>query len=551
MTTPSSLRLPPAVARPALYAVLAVLGMWLITGDALAQTNDPAAALQSGILDRIKDKSVQWSPILLRYARTLFWTLAVIEFVWAFHPLVFKGADIGEILGDLVRVVLTIGFFLFLMESFTSIGPAIVDSLQIAGSNAAGVPKELPPGKVFHRGMDLGMVILDTPVGYNPIDAVPKAIGLVVAAAVIFLSFAFIAAFIAVTLVQSWVVIYGGVLFMGLGGSRWTREYAVSVVKYCLGVGAKLFVMVLIVGLVSDVALEWSNDYRNNPNEASMWTIVALAAICAYLVKTLPEMFMGMISGTSTDSGHSVGGLVAGAVAASVAAASMTKAVAGSVTSTTGSSSGGGLAHSLNSSLAHGPTSSSVPSSMQHGAPGSPGSAPQAAHTAGYRIGGGIGQPSTRSAPAVSPLGDSFTSRPQGGAANERDNLSGPASDAQSPERRAVASLAKAGTSVATAADIALRSAGTLAGLAMPGAEGAPTLSGVSTPAPAPDEDHEGHTKPPASVESAENIIRPATSPSEPPQAAYSATGAVSARSLGALRVPGMNTPSTPEGGAA
>lgn len=46
----------------------------------------------------------------------LFWLLASIQFVWTFMPLVMKQADFGEIVGELLRFVLVMGFFLAVMQ---------------------------------------------------------------------------------------------------------------------------------------------------------------------------------------------------------------------------------------------------------------------------------------------------------------------------------------------------------------------------------------------------------------------------------------------------
>ena len=60
--------------------------------------------------------------------------------------------------------------------------------------------------------------------------------------------FTFIAALVFVTLVEAYVIINAAVLFMGFGGSQWTREYALAPIRYAVAVGAKLFVLTLIVG---------------------------------------------------------------------------------------------------------------------------------------------------------------------------------------------------------------------------------------------------------------------------------------------------------------
>jgi type IV secretion system protein TrbL len=105
----------------------------------------------------------------------------------------------------------------------------------------------------------------------------------------------------------------------GFGGSQWTREYALAPIRYAVAVGAKLFVLTLIVGLIMQVSAEWSAAYTND--EASLMTLVGLSLVCAYLTKTIPELIGGMISGTSMGGGSAIGGMAAAGAAGAAAAA--------------------------------------------------------------------------------------------------------------------------------------------------------------------------------------------------------------------------------------
>lgn len=85
------------------------------------------------------------------------------------------------------------------------------------------------------------------------------------------------------TLVEAYVVINASVLFMAFGASQWTREYTLAVIRYTVSVGAKLFIVTLIVGLILSVAEKWQAAHTND--EASLMTLVGLSLICAYLRK--------------------------------------------------------------------------------------------------------------------------------------------------------------------------------------------------------------------------------------------------------------------------
>ena len=65
--------------------------------------------------------------------------------------------------------------------------------------------------------------------------------------------FAIIAALLIVALVEFYIVVSAGVLFMGFGGSKWTKDFALKILVYVVSVGAKLFVMQLLIGLGQQV----------------------------------------------------------------------------------------------------------------------------------------------------------------------------------------------------------------------------------------------------------------------------------------------------------
>ncbi|WP_419825195.1 hypothetical protein [Yersinia rohdei] len=75
-----------------IIAIFAWLGIFLIAGNASAAEVDLAHSDTSmqGLLDLIIEASNSWGPRLHGYAVTIFWSLALIQFIWTFVPLVFK-----------------------------------------------------------------------------------------------------------------------------------------------------------------------------------------------------------------------------------------------------------------------------------------------------------------------------------------------------------------------------------------------------------------------------------------------------------------------------
>jgi len=109
-----------------------------------------------------------------------------------------------------------------------------------------------------------------------------------------------------------------------------------------MAIGAKLFVLTLLVGLIMSVASQWEAVYRND--NASVLTIVGLTLMCAYLTKSLAESVQGMIAGTSMGGGHAIGSMAALALAGGAMAAGGAGAagVAGDAGEAAGGSAGSG-----------------------------------------------------------------------------------------------------------------------------------------------------------------------------------------------------------------
>ena len=519
-----------------LWVVLLLLASFAFASNAsAADLHDPSGSF-TGLLDLVKNSAAQWDGKLRGYAKTLFWLLASIQFVWTFMPLVFRQADFGEIVGELIRFILVIGFFYALLLFSAEWADKVVDSFRTAGASAAGLgTSQIRPGDIFGTSIELANTIGDVET-WNPLTATMVAL----AGLLVLLCFAFIAAFMGLTIIESYVVINASVLFMGFGASQWTREYALAIVRYAVSVGAKLFVLTLIVGLIVDSAKTWQAAY--NHDDASMWTMVGLALVCAYLAKTIPELVAGMISGTSMGGGSAIGGMAA-AGAAGAAAAIATIATAGAAAPAAagalGAAGSGGAAGTGGGGAASGLGASTGGQAAAKGAssagarvggsaaPQSPGPAPQqpssgvqqAAKQAGKAAQGGDDDKGQQTAAGAQ--------TPPAGNADASASSSAPSASAQSPAAQAGEGQgeAKSGVSGHQIASGITRGAGILSAIAVPGMEGAAGLSlgaGAPQPVPGSGADADGSMAPSSAPASAEpqNVIRPAEpSPASPSDA--------------------------------
>ncbi|MEE4074519.1 P-type conjugative transfer protein TrbL [Pseudomonas viridiflava] len=534
--------------RLSLFLVLASV---FVAGNAMAATDlSHADTSVQGLLDLVLQQSHQWSTKLYDYAIRLFWLLASIQFIWTFMPLVMKQADFGEIVGELLRFILVIGFFLAVMKYSVEWSTAIVDSFRDAAASASGLGRALEPGDMLAVALDFGRTMVEGISVFSP----AKGLLIAVCAILVLACFAFIAAFMFVTLVESYVIINASVLFFGFGGSQWTRDFAIAPMRFTVAIGAKLFVLTLIVGLIVQSAKQWLAAYTND--EASLMTMVGLALVCCYLTKTIPDLIGGMISGTSMSGGSAIGGMaVAGAAGAAAAAATIATAGAAAPAAALGAAGtgsaagagaagvgglGGGLAGAISSSFAGASSAGGAASSMGAAASSgvgasTGGAAAQGASSAGAKIGGSSANPAGQAsaAPSSPSSGVKRAAKQAGKAAQGNDDK-----DQQTTPKGGVAS---SGSALSQAADGGAKMLGVMASMAVPGMENAHALSlGAGSPLPASDDTNS--TTPAHGAESATgaaqadpNAIRPASDTDSTPGR------------LASLMVPGMTSNDQPE----
>ncbi len=472
-----------------------------------------------GLLDMILEASNEWGPRLHGYAVNLFWSLALIQFVWTFFPMVFKHADFGELVGELIRFIMVIGFFLILLDHSTEWASAIVNSFRQAGAHAAGLPSpELMPGDMFATAVEFSRAILTGMSVFNPSQSIVVAL----AAIIVLMAFTFIAAFIFVTLVEAYVVINASVLFTAFGASQWTREYTMAVIRYAVSVGAKLFMVTLIVGLILTVAKKWQLAYTND--EASLVTLVGLSLICAYLTKTIPELIASMISGASSGGGGAIGGMAAAGVAGAAAAAATiatagaaAPAAAGALGASGGSAgaatgaggiASGGLASAINSSFAGGGAGGAASTGASGSGLGSSTGGSSAARSAGAKVGGsassapsgssppsqpsqGVQQAAKKAAKAALANGDdskgTAAAQPQAKPKEDQGGISSQSTLQAYQQHAGFAQGNGGGLSAHNVASVATRAVGLMAAMSVPGMEGTAGISlGAATPQAVP-----------------------------------------------------------------
>ena len=290
-----------AGARAAGLAALLGLLALIIFGAGPAAAEISVSQNIDRVVSLYRDAAHNWESVLAEYAKRLFWILAGIELSYAAIRLVLRGADMAEWAAELVMQILFIGFFFELLTQSSSWANAIVQSFTDAANQAvtkAGGVAVTKPSDIIAIGIDLGGKILDKTSFLSP----ARSVGLVICALIVVVCLALIGAFLCVTLIESYIVISAGVLFMGFGGSRFTKDYAIKIVSYAVSVGAKLFVLQLIIGLSKQIFTPLMNNFTGNTINETLICISA-ALIMLVIAKIVPELVQSLMNGVSVSTG--------------------------------------------------------------------------------------------------------------------------------------------------------------------------------------------------------------------------------------------------------
>ena len=322
---------------PARLQACMPLLVWLafFSFDAQAQVN--SAGLFDDVLSRYNSAASSWAGVITDAATWLFWTLVAISMVWTFGMLALRKADIGDFFAEFVRFTLFTGFFWWLLINGPNFASSIYASLRKIAGDATGLGNALSPSGVVDVGFAIFYRVMDQSSVWTPADSMT---GILMAVAIMVI-LALVGVNMLLLLAAGWVLAYGGVFFLGFGGSRWTSDMAISYYKTVLGVAAQLMAMVLVVGIGKTFLDDYYARMSAGINLKQMGVMLIVCIILLALVNRIPSLISGVITGASL--GHSgVGNFGAGAAVGAAGMAAAAAATGGAMLAASAANAGGG-----------------------------------------------------------------------------------------------------------------------------------------------------------------------------------------------------------------
>ncbi|MBO9127680.1 MULTISPECIES: P-type conjugative transfer protein TrbL [unclassified Rhizobium] len=312
----------------------------LVAGIAFLALAVPALAQQGQVLTELENQvstaAKGWETTVMDAAKSLFWILAGIEVGIAAVWLAIQAASLDSWFAELVRRIMFIGFFAFTLTQGPTFAKAVVDSLFQIGAGGGSAS----PAEVFDAGIRVASQISEQ-AKFGVFEDNALAIAAVLAMGIVVICFSLVAAIFVSVMVEMYVGLLAGMIMLGLGGSSFTKDFAVRYLVYAFGVGMKLMALVMIAKIGSNVLLGLAQAPTAESDQFITTLAIAGISVVVFIIAMyVPNIIQGVVQGASVSGGmetirhggqtasFAAGGalLGAGAVGAGFAAAQAARA---------------------------------------------------------------------------------------------------------------------------------------------------------------------------------------------------------------------------------
>ena len=296
------------------------------------------STIPSQIMDQFRNQRAQWTANVFGYANGLFGILAVIEFAWSAAVMLLEKTDLQGWTSALIQKLMSIGAFYALLLNGRIWIPAIIDSFTQIGQNASGVGA-LSPSDVFVKGLSLAGTLLDDASSSGFFSNPGTSLALAFAALIIVVSYTLITINLIVTLVESYLVVSVGFIFLGFGGSRWTAPYVERYIGMAVSIGIKIVLVYCLIAAGIGLSTGWLAEAQSiaTADRPAMIAFDVMGGALIFMMCSwqIPKVFAAVMGRSPALTGGDL-------IATGAAVGSAALAVGGAAVSTVGAVAGAG-----------------------------------------------------------------------------------------------------------------------------------------------------------------------------------------------------------------
>ncbi len=285
---------------PTPWWLAAVAALVLCAIPLVAQSPTQNPPVLDAIRDSYHNAARGWLTRLMPIAQRLFVLLAGIEFAVSGAVWALRRESLDDVAAKFLLKFTLVAFLLTLITSFQYWIPPIVNGFAAAGERAIGQSATVSPSDIIDIGRENAMTVLSTlRVGVILQDPA-MAIYAALSAFLLFLCFMVVAAQLTLVMIESYIVLGAGVLFLGFSAFRGTASFAENLIAYAFHVGIKIFFLYLVVGMGTEIARSWPALIRGSQlfgPASPFFQVVGGALIFAILTISVPNIVAARLAG--------------------------------------------------------------------------------------------------------------------------------------------------------------------------------------------------------------------------------------------------------------
>lgn len=276
-----------------MFIVIAVV--LLATTPALAQQGQVLTTLENSVVTAAKG----WETTVMNAARSLFWILAGIEVGIAAVWLAINAASLGGWFAELVKRIMFIGLFAFILNEGPAFAKAVVDSLYQIGAGGGSAS----PANIFDAGIRVATKMSEQ-AKFGLFEDNSLAIAAVFAMVVVVVCFSLVSAIFVSVMVEMYVDLLAGMIMLGLGGTSYTKDFAIKYLVYAFSVGMKLMALVMIAKIGSDILLGLAEAPTATSEQfITTLAIAGISVVVFVIAMYVPPILQGVVQGASVSGG--------------------------------------------------------------------------------------------------------------------------------------------------------------------------------------------------------------------------------------------------------
>lgn len=289
---------------------LAIIVLWLCINSAFAEGTGnieiaPTATINS-LIENFTSKLQGIQSIFQNGARNLFLSLAVIAIVWSYGQLLIKGGELNTIFFELVKTILTVGLFWWLINDCADLLFTMFKKFGEWGGKQTNFGVH-SAADVINQGSSIALNLLSVEGGvFDMAVWVASVIGLVFGIFV-FVTCVILGVNIIILEVEFYFFCYIGVFILGTAGSEWTKDSSIAYLKKLIAYSVQYFSTLVVAGIAFSAMENYTEQVNKmtSANDVSGTCLAMLSLLGIFLViskvqQTIPQALAGLFGGGST-----------------------------------------------------------------------------------------------------------------------------------------------------------------------------------------------------------------------------------------------------------